>query len=158
MAREFLVQNGLLHNTPAMTTDRAVDMTTTAVRNDKPNRPEATDEHRGTHYVVFLLCRSVPLWCTVFQGRPMDPSRHAIRFDHVTKRFAEAGGAAVEDVSFEVAAGELVVLLGPSGCGKTTTLKMVNRLIEPTSGTYLCRRYRHPPVEPDRAAPRTSVT
>jgi osmoprotectant transport system ATP-binding protein len=45
------------------------------------------------------------------------------------------GVVAVADVSLEVADGELVVLLGRSGCGKTTTLKMVNRLIEPDTGT-----------------------
>jgi len=45
------------------------------------------------------------------------------------------GVIAVADVSLEVADGELVVLLGGSGCGKTTTLKMVNRLVEPDSGT-----------------------
>ncbi|MFF4224853.1 ABC transporter ATP-binding protein [Streptomyces sp. L500] len=56
-----------------------------------------------------------------------------IRFEHVTKRYAD-GTAAVDDLSFEVAEGELVTLVGPSGCGKTTTMKMVNRLIEPTSG------------------------
>ncbi|MGP3923977.1 ABC transporter ATP-binding protein [Streptomyces sp. 8N616] len=56
-----------------------------------------------------------------------------IRFDHVTKRYAD-GTTAVDDLSFEVAEGELVTLVGPSGCGKTTTMKMVNRLIEPTSG------------------------
>ncbi|MEV6317296.1 betaine/proline/choline family ABC transporter ATP-binding protein [Streptomyces sp. NPDC051776] len=57
-----------------------------------------------------------------------------IRFEHVTKRYAD-GTTAVDDLSFEVAEGELVTLVGPSGCGKTTTMKMVNRLIEPTSGS-----------------------
>ncbi|WP_432035622.1 ABC transporter ATP-binding protein [Streptomyces cucumeris] len=59
-----------------------------------------------------------------------------IRFEHVTKRYAD-GTTAVDDLSFEVAEGELVTLVGPSGCGKTTTMKMVNRLIEPTSGRIL---------------------
>ncbi|MFD9973304.1 ABC transporter ATP-binding protein [Streptomyces sp. NPDC059017] len=56
-----------------------------------------------------------------------------IRFEQVTKRYPD-GTTAVDDLSFEVAAGELVTLVGPSGCGKTTTMKMVNRLIEPTEG------------------------
>ncbi|MFB1043450.1 ABC transporter ATP-binding protein [Streptomyces chrestomyceticus] len=56
-----------------------------------------------------------------------------IRFEHVTKSYAD-GTTAVDDLSFEVAEGELVTLVGPSGCGKTTTMKMVNRLIEPTAG------------------------
>ncbi|MEU2354914.1 betaine/proline/choline family ABC transporter ATP-binding protein [Streptomyces misionensis] len=56
-----------------------------------------------------------------------------IRFEHVTKRYPD-GTTAVDDLSFEVAEGELVTLVGPSGCGKTTTMMMVNRLIEPTSG------------------------
>ncbi|MCX4866299.1 betaine/proline/choline family ABC transporter ATP-binding protein [Streptomyces sp. NBC_01005] len=56
-----------------------------------------------------------------------------IRFEHVTKRYAD-GTIAVDDLSFDVAEGELVTLVGPSGCGKTTTMKMVNRLIEPTEG------------------------
>jgi osmoprotectant transport system ATP-binding protein len=59
-----------------------------------------------------------------------------IRFEHVTKRYAD-GTTAVDDLSFEVAEGELVTLVGPSGCGKTTTMKMVNRLIEPTDGRVL---------------------
>lgn len=58
----------------------------------------------------------------------------AIRFEHVTKSFNEDGAFAVRDISLDVEAGNIVVLLGPSGCGKTTLMRMVNRLIEPTSG------------------------
>src|SRR5688572_9054974 len=56
-----------------------------------------------------------------------------IQLENVTKRYAP-GAAAVDGLSLEVAEGETCVLVGPSGCGKTTTLKMVNRLVEPTSG------------------------
>lgn len=56
-----------------------------------------------------------------------------IRFERVSKVFD--GFKAVDDLHLEVKAGELVVLIGPSGCGKTTTLRMINRLIEPTEGT-----------------------
>lgn len=56
-----------------------------------------------------------------------------IRLDRVAKRFPD-GTIAVHELTMDVARGELVTLVGPSGCGKTTTLKMVNRLIEPTSG------------------------
>ncbi|MDQ3944791.1 MAG: ATP-binding cassette domain-containing protein [Actinomycetota bacterium] len=56
-----------------------------------------------------------------------------ISLEDVTKRYG-AGTAAVDGLSLEVAEGETCVLVGPSGCGKTTTLKMVNRLVEPTSG------------------------
>ncbi|MGZ8438435.1 MAG: betaine/proline/choline family ABC transporter ATP-binding protein [Candidatus Limnocylindrales bacterium] len=65
-----------------------------------------------------------------------------VEFDHVTKRYDDVrrkkGAAptpgAVNDLSLTVPAGKICVLVGPSGCGKTTTLKMVNRLIEPTGG------------------------
>lgn len=57
-----------------------------------------------------------------------------LRFEHVSKTFPNSNHAAVNDCSFEVDAGEFLVLLGPSGCGKTTLLRMVNRLIEPTTG------------------------
>ena len=57
----------------------------------------------------------------------------AIRASRLSKRFG--AHAVVQDVSFEVAAGETLVLLGPSGCGKTTLLKLLNRLLEPDSGT-----------------------
>ena len=59
-----------------------------------------------------------------------------ITFDHVSKHYAKNdGGGAVHDLTLEIPSGEIVILVGPSGCGKTTTLKMINRLIEPTSGT-----------------------
>ncbi|MEU5716092.1 ATP-binding cassette domain-containing protein [Streptomyces sp. NPDC020403] len=59
-----------------------------------------------------------------------------IRFEDVGKVFPD-GTTAVDGLSFEVGEGELVTLVGPSGCGKTTTMMMVNRLIEPTSGRIL---------------------
>ena len=65
-----------------------------------------------------------------------------VEFDHVTKHYDTPTGrrkggptpGAVNDLSMTVPAGKICVLVGPSGCGKTTSLKMVNRLIEPTSG------------------------
>ncbi|EST39008.1 hypothetical protein N566_04395, partial [Streptomycetaceae bacterium MP113-05] len=59
-----------------------------------------------------------------------------IRFESVGKRYPD-GTVAVDDLTFDVAEGELVTLVGPSGCGKTTTMKMVNRLIEPTTGRIM---------------------
>jgi osmoprotectant transport system ATP-binding protein len=63
-----------------------------------------------------------------------------VEFQHVTKRYdagAKSTPGAVNDLSLAVPAGQICVLVGPSGCGKTTSLKMVNRLIEPTSGQIL---------------------
>ncbi|MDK2854911.1 MAG: osmoprotectant transport system ATP-binding protein [Bacillota bacterium] len=56
-----------------------------------------------------------------------------VTFEHVTKKY-KGGTEAVRDLNLTIEKGQFVVLIGPSGCGKTTTLKMVNRLIEPTSG------------------------
>jgi osmoprotectant transport system ATP-binding protein len=59
-----------------------------------------------------------------------------ITFERVTKRYPD-GTVAVNALDLEVPAGKTVVLVGPSGCGKTTTLRMVNRLVEPTEGRVL---------------------
>jgi osmoprotectant transport system ATP-binding protein len=56
-----------------------------------------------------------------------------IRLDSVSKRFPD-GTVAVSELTLDVGEGDISVLVGPSGCGKTTTLKMINRLIEPTGG------------------------
>ena len=61
-------------------------------------------------------------------------SEASIRLDQVSKWYTGASTAAVEDLSMEMAAGQVTALVGPSGCGKTTILKMINRIIEPTSG------------------------
>jgi len=61
-----------------------------------------------------------------------------IRFDAVSKNYPN-GTTAVDDLSLELAEGGITVLVGPSGCGKTTTLRMVNRMVEPTSGTVSLR-------------------
>ena len=70
------------------------------------------------------------------------PGRRAatVEFEHVSKVYgptAKGTPGAVNDLSLAVPAGRICVLVGPSGCGKTTSLKMVNRLIEPTSGRIL---------------------
>jgi osmoprotectant transport system ATP-binding protein len=60
-----------------------------------------------------------------------------IEFKNVSKTYAGSDTAVVNDLSFTVADGEICVLVGPSGCGKTTSMRMVNRLIEPTNGEIL---------------------
>ncbi|GAA4325949.1 ATP-binding cassette domain-containing protein [Streptomyces venetus] len=61
-----------------------------------------------------------------------------IKFDAVSMSYPN-GTTAVDDLSLELAEGGITVLVGPSGCGKTTTLRMVNRMVEPTAGTVSLR-------------------
>ncbi len=58
-----------------------------------------------------------------------------ITLDKLTKQFGPSAPPAVDSLSVSIPGGSIVALIGPSGCGKTTTLRMINRLIEPTSGT-----------------------
>ena len=73
------------------------------------------------------------------QGPTSGAPGASVVFEHVTKRYdtGGTGPGAVNDLSMTIPAGCICVFVGPSGCGKTTSLKMVNRLIEPTSGRIL---------------------
>jgi osmoprotectant transport system ATP-binding protein len=61
-------------------------------------------------------------------------SEYKIQLKELTKVYPGMSEPAVKSVSMDIPEGEIVVFVGPSGCGKTTTMKMINRLIEPTSG------------------------
>jgi osmoprotectant transport system ATP-binding protein len=58
-----------------------------------------------------------------------------IRLDRVTKHYPNTAAPAVEEFTMTIPAGKVIVFVGPSGCGKTTTMRMINRMVEPTSGT-----------------------
>jgi len=68
---------------------------------------------------------------------PAQTGGATIQLQDVTKSYPGQVAPAVDHITMDIAAGEIVVLVGPSGCGKTTTMKMINRLIEPTSGKIL---------------------
>ncbi|WP_030483726.1 ABC transporter ATP-binding protein [Nocardioides aequoreus] len=68
-------------------------------------------------------------------GSGSEISGAEIRLEEVTKTYPGQEVSAVKSLSLTIPAGEIVMFVGPSGCGKTTSLKMINRLIEPTSGT-----------------------
>ena len=55
----------------------------------------------------------------------------------LSKRFTNGAAPAVDALSLDIGAGEICVLIGPSGCGKTTTMRMINRMVEPDSGTIV---------------------
>jgi osmoprotectant transport system ATP-binding protein len=65
------------------------------------------------------------------------PTASSVRYDGATKRYPGASAPAVDELTLEVPAGEICVLVGPSGCGKTTAMRMVNRTVEISSGDVL---------------------
>ncbi|GEP40005.1 hypothetical protein NPS01_36680 [Nocardioides psychrotolerans] len=71
----------------------------------------------------------------LFPSSATSPGGVSIELDSVTKTYPGQKVSAVEAFSMRIEPGELVMFVGPSGCGKTTTMKMVNRIIEPTSGS-----------------------
>ncbi len=73
-----------------------------------------------------------------------------IGLQDLSKRFPGGRGMAVERLSMEIRAGEFIVFVGPSGCGKTTTMKMINRLIEPSSGRIFLEGEDVSDVNPDK--------
>jgi osmoprotectant transport system ATP-binding protein len=77
-------------------------------------------------------------------------TRTKIRLEHLTKRFPGQRTPAVDDLSLDIPEGEIVILVGPSGCGKTTTMKLINRLIEPSSGRIFLDDEDVTRVDPDR--------
>jgi osmoprotectant transport system ATP-binding protein len=81
---------------------------------------------------------------------PASVSGEEIHLERVGKRYAGQREAAVEDVTLDIPAGKIVIFVGPSGCGKTTTMKMINRLIEPTSGTITIGGKDNRSLDPDQ--------
>src|SRR3954469_13273888 len=57
-----------------------------------------------------------------------------VEFDHASKSYPGSDAPAIEDLSLEIPAGKLTIFIGPSGSGKTTAMRLVNRMIELTSG------------------------
>jgi len=64
----------------------------------------------------------------------MTPSAVTVEFDHVSKTYPQSAEPAIRDLSLVVPAGEVTILIGPSGSGKTTAMRLVNRMIDMTSG------------------------
>ena len=76
--------------------------------------------------------------------------RVKIRLDKLTKHFPGQREPAVGELSMEIPEGEIVIFVGPSGCGKTTTMKLINRLIEPSSGRIFLDDEDVTKVNPDQ--------
>jgi osmoprotectant transport system ATP-binding protein len=66
--------------------------------------------------------------------KPNNGTAAKIRLENLSKRFPGQTEPAVADLSMDIPEGEIVIFVGPSGCGKTTTMKLINRIIEPTGG------------------------
>jgi osmoprotectant transport system ATP-binding protein len=72
-----------------------------------------------------------------------------IRLENLAKQYPGQAEMAVDDVTMDIPDGDVVVLVGPSGSGKTTTMKMINRLIEPTGGRIVFEGEDVTSVDPD---------
>lgn len=81
---------------------------------------------------------------------PGNKSDTMIYLEGVSKRYQNQGSDAVSGLSMEIKRGEFVVLVGPSGCGKTTTLRMINRLVEPTAGKIWIEGQDVTHIDPDQ--------
>ncbi|MGF1470573.1 MAG: ABC transporter ATP-binding protein [Rubrobacteraceae bacterium] len=73
-----------------------------------------------------------------------------IQLENLKKIFPGTEEPAVDDLSLDIYEGEIVVFVGPSGCGKTTTMKMINRIIEPTEGKIILEGEDVTNVDPDQ--------
>jgi len=80
----------------------------------------------------------------------VNEGRVKIRLDKLTKHFPGQREPAVGELSMEIPEGEIVIFVGPSGCGKTTTMKLINRLIEPSSGRIFLDDEDVTKVNPDQ--------
>ncbi|QWF84757.1 Vitamin B12 import ATP-binding protein BtuD [Amycolatopsis sp. CA-230715] len=88
-------------------------------------------------YVVLGKLTTLRRAPAVLAGKPGEAARRAgeaIELTGVSKLYPGSANPAVDNVTMRIPAGEIVVLVGPSGCGKTTTMKLINRMIEPSSG------------------------
>jgi len=83
-------------------------------------------------------------------GTSTDGPKIEIRLENLAKRFPGQSEPAVDDLTMEIPQGEIVILVGPSGCGKTTTMKMINRIIEPSSGRIVLDGEDVTKVNPDQ--------
>src|SRR5215218_8867467 len=79
-----------------------------------------------------------------------EPAASSVRYEETTKRYGNASAPAADELTLEVPAGEICVLVGPSGCGKTTAMRMVNRTVEITSGDVLIGEHSIRDREPAR--------
>ena len=80
-----------------------------------------------------------------------------IRLEELTKHFPGQAEPAVDTLTMDIPKGEIVVFVGPSGCGKTTTMKLINRLVQPTSGRIILDDQDVTDVDPDRLRRRRAV-
>ncbi|SEF23892.1 osmoprotectant transport system ATP-binding protein [Amycolatopsis pretoriensis] len=90
--------------------------------------------------LAFVVVGKLTTWRRPRPLGEVEPERsngtagETIELENLRKHYPGQAAPAVEDLTMRIPAGEIVVLTGPSGCGKTTTMRMINRLVEPTSG------------------------